>query len=338
MPVGLTAPAADDDHLIIALYDIETAVSPPDAGGWGDHDRHTFACGIVRWVRYVRRDNVVYRRCLAQSVYWSPVAMCDDLLRPDAHLCMAFNGHRFDVPTLAYQAVPEAPGVYLADPTPAQLAQARAYLASLGIGGEPGIVRPDHDPAQTLPATPPPFRGPGLAAWHARVCEWIERAQEAGYSRLVPTGAAGLGWSRGELIDELTARTLDPLAIWGEQTGHPHLTSLEQIRLGLNPPGERDRVAAPDVGGAEVPRLWSQGRRWACVAKCAADVEILEHLLHQAFSASRLYCDYLNETTPTGAPSSLSGWGGLPGGVWRWHIPTDDWWARCLAIKGIYRG
>ena len=329
--------------LVVAVYDSETKYDPTKVGGWSEHERMGFAFGVVSWVHYRQNGAAVSRATLATNVYWSPVAMVDDLLRPWAHALCAYNGHRFDIPLLVSQAIAPMAGPYLGHPDPKAVAAVAGHLWTAGVQRFP-LVRMEQEIPKFahLPKLWDRFRAALMARWMTngglpramghRLGEWMQRG--ADYSRLVPPGTTNLAMSRAELAAELQARTFDPLAWLGEESGNPHVAKLDYLREGL----EREpwKLDGEVVHHGEIPRMWREGMVWQVVDCCRDDVDALSELLQQGLSGGRnahINANQLNSTArnaagqrvPMGATDQWISPHHGDGGLWKYRIPTAAW-------------
>ncbi len=348
------------DDLVVAVFDVETANDETEAGGWpeghpgGINDGWRFAVGVVRWLhlRRTARRRVSYA-VLAQNVYWSPVAMLDDLYQPWHHALVGWNAHAFDLPVLVGSAVPPLPGPYQVAPSPADVVAVARRMRAAHLDGWPLVVLG----RSTAYRPPTGWVERALAWWQARGLEVSTRtAREAEqlaawvmahrYSRMYPAGVVGLGRSREEHMETLRARTFDPLRFWAEETGHPHVVSLRDMHRAFAKAksGASSQKATGDTGDhAGVPSLWQRGLMWSVVETCDGDVDDLAEVLHTGLNANKLGVDGLRTSyrNREGALVEAPGVMGLrsqaEGGLYEYHLPTTGWWNTLETIANLSR-
>jgi len=331
--------------IVIAHFDIETATNQGDEPGqipWDDHNRIEFACGVIQWTLYLRDEAqaTTARKELQTNVYFSPLAMIDDLLQPWAHVICGYNAHHFDLPVLVHQAIPEEAGPYVDDRDIGLiLGLARKIEQSTGRLEFP-LLRLEPVRESTALAHPLGWIGrlqASIVERALRTCRYDRKIERrisnwvkltSGYSNVLPPGMGAFRWSRVELLRHLRAKLFDPMAWMVPLINHPHPTSLDALREGLEiDPWKLDG----EVFGshAEIPKMWNAGRIWEVIDCCKADVEVLAVLLQQGMTGRNpaIFSKHLKEKNADNSPTLAFRWEQKEEGAkWKYRIPTAEWW------------
>lgn len=325
---------ASEQRRVAAIFDLVT-----------DGDR--FLCGVIRWTLLIqaRKGNQIPSygtATLAESLYWDPAAMADDLLRRYAHTTVSWDAaHPLEV--LAREAAGPVAGPFLYDPMDAEVVAVSRHLRAYRPSGPRQVDYPLARLEQARPVASPSswwselWSGLLTKALRSR---WLSQDDERkikayigrhrDYTQIRPAGVLGLTQGAESLRELLSDRCFD-MARWLTETSASEQLpcELDWIREGLSGPNGAPSVFVLEDGTPASPEalasLWRAGNVWRVVEASRHRVDLLNQILHVGLHG------YLTTNRLSGPAATL--WANpRPHASWKYAIDTRSWWQDLLTL------